>query len=152
MYLKDKLNNYKDKKIIIYVDMDGVIADYDVGLPLKYDQKRPLITSITKLEEVNKLDNIELHILSITRMNSGIEEKNIWLDKYASFFKKENRHIISREQNNYKKSSLLKLEFLNSINIDDNIIVLIDDDPEILDIIKDNNPKIVLFKDTVLVD
>ena len=33
MYLKEYLEKIGDKKIKIYVDMDGVIADYDVGKP-----------------------------------------------------------------------------------------------------------------------
>lgn len=149
MFLKEKLSNYKD--IILFVDMDGVIADYDVGIPSRYDLKRPLITSINKLEEISKLPNIEVHILSITRMNNGIDEKNIWLDKYAPFFQKQNRHIISREQNNFMKSKELKLNFLKDINTDKTII-LIDDDPQILDEIKNKIDNIVLLKDTVLVD
>ena len=28
--------------INMFVDMDGVIADYDVGFPSGYDKKRPL--------------------------------------------------------------------------------------------------------------
>ena len=31
MYLKELLNSYVDKKIKIYIDMDGVVADYRFG-------------------------------------------------------------------------------------------------------------------------
>lgn len=56
-----------DKKTIMYVDMDGVIAAYDFGKSLEFDKKSPLYTNIKKLEEVSKLDNIELRILSACR-------------------------------------------------------------------------------------
>ena len=108
MYFKEILEEYKEKNIKIYVDMDGVIADYDVGKACGYDKKRPLYTSISKLEEISKKDNITLYILSITRKDEGIEQKNFWLDKYAAFFKKENRVIISKESNEGFSSKELK--------------------------------------------
>ena len=37
MYLEDFLNQYNDKKVKMFVDMDGVIADYDVGNDSGYD-------------------------------------------------------------------------------------------------------------------
>lgn len=35
----DYLKKFKDKRIKIYVDMDGVIADFDVGNPSEYEKK-----------------------------------------------------------------------------------------------------------------
>ena len=151
MYIKDFLEKYNNE-IKLFVDMDGVIADYIFGVPSDYDKKRPLYDSIKKLEEISKLDNIELFILSVTRMTSGIEEKNIWLDRYASFFKKENRIIISREENNFIESSTLKAQYLKNIKRDNNILIVIDDDPKVLKEINNQNKDIILLKDTVLVD
>ena len=59
--------------IDLFIDMDGVVADYNVGEASNYDQKRPLTTSIKALEKVSKFDNVEMYILSITRMNEGLE-------------------------------------------------------------------------------
>ena len=151
MFLKKELEKYNNK-IKLYVDMDGVIADYNVGKACEYNQKRPLYDSIKKLEEVSKMPNIEMFILSITRMTEGLEQKHEWLDKFASFFKKENRIIISREANNFERSKVLKAKFLKEIERDGSMIILIDDDPAILDEIKELLPDIVLYKDTVLVD
>ena len=151
MYLKEYLEKFKDKKIKLYVDMDGVIADYDVGSPLRYDNKRPLTTSINKLKEVSNLNNIELYILSITRYDGGIKEKNDWLDINAPFFKYENRIIISKE-NQDKNSSELKADYLNSIDKDNEIIILIDDDPRILKKVEKDCKDVYLLKDTALVD
>ena len=50
MFFIDEIKRYGDKRIRLYVDMDGVIADYNVGVPKDYDKKRPLYSSISKLE------------------------------------------------------------------------------------------------------
>lgn len=152
MYLQDYLNNLNSDKIVLYVDMDGVIVDYDVGNPTDYDKKRPLYSSIAKLEKISKMPNVELFILSVCRMSKGIEEKNIWLNRYASFFKKENRIILDREGNDFKHSKELKLEYIKREKNNTNTVVLIDDDVQILDEIKRNVKNIILLKDTALVD
>lgn len=153
MYIKEFLNNYNNKKIKLYVDMDGVIADYNVGMPGEYDKKRPLYSSIKKLEEISKMQNVEMHILSVTRMTKGFDEKNYWLDKYAPFFKKENRGIISREANGFEKTFNLKSNYVKNIEREENcVIIIIDDDPAILKEIEKNNEDVILLKDTALVD
>ena len=74
------------------------------------------------------------------------------MDTYASFFKKENRIIISREDNGMRDSSLLKAEYLANYQRDDSILILIDDDPQNLKDVRRLNEDIFLLKDTVLVD
>lgn len=152
MYFKDFLEQYNNKKIKLFVDMDGVIADYVLGEPSNFDKKRPLFSNIAKLEEVSKMDNIELYILSATRKTEGIEEKNIWLDRFAPFFKKENRIIISREENNFTKTSILKALYMKNFERDGSIMIVIDDDPQNLRDLKSANDDLVLLKDTALVD
>ena len=152
MFLKEYLKQFNDQKIIIYVDMDGVIADYIVGSAQDYDKKRPLYDSISKLETISEMPNVELYILSATRYSEGIKQKNWWLDKFAPFFKPENRIILSREANNMRESSVLKAEYLTNIHRDGSVLILIDDDPKILREVKEKNSDFVLLKDTVLVD
>lgn len=152
MYLKKYLEQFDNKRIKLFVDMDGVIADYIFGSAKDYDKKRPLYDSISKLEKISKMENVELYILSSTRYSSGIEQKNLWLDNYASFFKPENRIIISREANNMRDSSTLKAEYLCNYKRDDSVLILIDDDPKNLKDVQKLNEDIVLLKDTVLVD
>ena len=152
MYLKEYLEQYKDKKIKLFVDMDGVIADYDFGNPKDYDKKRPLYDSIKKLEIVSQMSNVEIFIFSVTRHSSGFDQKNWWLDQYAPFFKQENRVIISREDNNMEESSLLKAKFLKDYKRDNSVIIVIDDDPKNLKEIKNLNNDVILLKDTALVD
>jgi len=152
MYLKDYLSKIDSKKIKVYVDMDGVIADYEVGNAAEFDKKRPLKSTISKLEEISKMKNIELYILSISRMDEGVNQKQTWLDINAPFFKKENRVIISRESNNFASSSNLKSDYLRKLKRDESKIVVIDDDPIILKEIKATSEDIILLKDTALVD
>lgn len=146
--VKDIIKNNKTK---IFVDMDGVIAAYDLNKPYDFLNKRPLKTNINKLEIISKLDNVELNILSVCRENKQIDEKNEWLNKYAPFFKKENRFILSKEKYKDFSSSELKLYFLKQINTSDKVIV-IDDDNHVLKTISKELKDIILFQDSELVD
>ena len=152
MYLEDFLEQYKEKKVKMFVDMDGVIADFDFGNNGDYDKKRPLYSSIEKLERISKKDNIDLYIFSATRMNKGYDEKQYWLDKYAPFFKKENRVIISREKHDFIETATLKANYMKNVERDGSILVVIDDDPKNLRAIRQSNEDVVLLKDTALVD
>ncbi len=152
MYIEDFLEQYKDKKVKMFVDMDGVIADFDFGNNGDYDKKRPLYSSIEKLERISKKDNIDLYIFSATRMNKGYDEKQYWLDKYAPFFKKENRVIISREKHDFVETATLKANYMKNVERDGSILVVIDDDPKNLRAIRQSNEDVVLLKDTALVD
>lgn len=152
MYIKNYLEKIKNKKIKIFVDMDGVIVDYVVGSTSDFDKRRPLTSSIEKLREVSKMKNVELFILSVTKMDEGFEQKQEWLNKYAPFFEKNNRIIISRESNDFKSSAELKSEFIKKLEKVNNVIIVIDDDPTILKKIMETNNDVILLKDTVLVD
>jgi hypothetical protein len=153
VYIYDELKKYKDKRIKIYSDMDGVLADYDVGNFGAFDKKRPLLANIKVLEELSNEFNIEYHILSICHGAHQIDEKSGWLDKYAPIFKKENRNIIAKDLIEDKDSAHIKKVFLNNIKTDDDsVIVLIDDDPSVLHMIrKDNKNNAILLKDTTLI-
>jgi hypothetical protein len=152
MHFYDLLNKLStNKKIILFVDMDGVIASYNFGAILNFSNKRPLKENIKKIEKINNLPNVELHILSICKENFQIQEKNDWLDKYAPFFKKENRSIISKEKFKGISSAELKANYLKSINSNAQI-ALIDDDNSVLKYIMANVKNIILFQDSELID
>ena len=151
MFIKEYLEQFKGKKIRLYVDMDGVIADYDVGIPWGFDKKRPLKTSIGLIEELSKRDDIEVFILSVTRFDAGIEEKCGWLEKNAPFIKRDNMVILSRESNDFKISAELKSEYLQNVERNDDVIVVIDDDPLILKMIGETSKDIYRLKDTTLI-
>ncbi|MBR3002822.1 MAG: hypothetical protein IKF38_04610 [Clostridia bacterium] len=141
----------KESPIELYVDMDGVIASYDAGKPLDFVNKRPLMENIKKLEEIGKLKDVELHILSICRKDFQIEEKNQWLEKNAPFFKKEYRTIISKEKMKDVKSSEIKANFLKNLKTDKKIVVIDDDNMVIKQICKEvANAEV--FQDSELID
>ena len=140
-----------EKPIELFFDMDGVISSYDAGKPLDFLNKRPLKENIKKIEEVSKLPNVELNILSICKKDFQIEEKNIWLDKNASFFKKENRVIISKESNPGISSADLKANYLKSLNSNKQIVV-VDDDNLVLKTIMEKAKDVIVFQDSELID
>lgn len=139
MYFKDYLEKFKNKKINIYIDMDGVVADYDV-VNFKnekekddaYLNKRPIMSSINVLKEISTMNNITMYILSCTKKDSQKEGKVIWLSKYMNFIKKENINLFSREEKDYLKSALIKKEFLESHYNKDEINIIIDDSHDVL--------------------
>ncbi len=150
MYFINLINEkYKNEKLDIYVDMDGVIAEYEIG---KFDflNRRPLINNINIFKKLSANKNITLNILSICREDFQIDEKNIWLDKNAPFFK--HRNVISKESHPGKSSKELKYEFLKNIPQKDNKIIFIDDDNDIIKYVHNNLDNIIVFQDSSLID
>lgn len=139
------------EKLVLFVDMDGVIASFEFGKPLDFKNKRPLYTNIGKLEKINSLNNIELHILSVCRDDYQIEEKINWLRKYAPFFKVENVHILSKHGRLDIRSSQMKSEFLKEYKTDKKM-ALIDDDIRVLKKVNEDMNNIYLFQDSELID
>ncbi len=137
--------------IKLFIDMDGVIVNYDLGRPFDFINKRPLKTNINVLKKVAEIKNVDLCILSICKKNNQIDEKNTWLDRYAPFFKKENRYILSKEEIKGMSSSDLKLNFLKNYKTDYKK-VLVDDDNKILKRISNNSNDIILYQDSELID
>ena len=131
--------------------MDGANAAYDFGNPLDFAKKRPLLTNIKKLEEISKLENIELKILSACKKNFQIDEKNVWLDKYAPFFKQENRIILSREKYDNELSCNLKAQYLNSID-EDRQVILLDDDNNVLKVVSKSVDNVICIQDSEMID
>ncbi len=153
MHFYNEINEIASKKdVCLFIDMDGVIAAYAIGKnPYDFVNKRPLTQNIKNIEEVTKIPNVELHILSICRENTQVDDKNVWLDKYAPFFKKENREIISRESRDWVNAKDIKFEFLKNYNTEKQI-VLVDDDNEILKYIHGNLTNVIVMQDSELVD
>ena len=153
MYLKEELLKLSDKKIRIYLDMDGTIVHYDVGNAEDFHIKRPLMDRINKLKDINNsMDNVELYILSIGHEQRHVDQKNEWLDKYFPEIPKENRAIIIRNLHGQVSSADIKKNYINNLRTDDKII-LIDDDPRILGSLnKENKNNAIILKDCVLSD
>jgi hypothetical protein len=138
-YFKNYLEQFKDKEINIYIDMDGVVADYDaIGFKKEknndnvYLNKRPIYSSISVLKEISEMNNVTLYILSCTKKDSQKEGKIIWLSRNMNFIKKENIILISREEKDYMKSCLIKAEFLRNHYEKDKINISIDDAHDVI--------------------
>lgn len=152
MHFKELILDLVSKRnISMFVDMDGVIASYEINKPYEFDKKRPLFNNIKIFEEVSKIPGVNLYILSVCREDNQIKDKNDWLDKYAPFFKRENRNILSKETIINETSANMKLNFLRDFVCDDQI-VLVDDDNLVLKTIKNNLNKVIVFQDSELVD
>ncbi|MBR6034088.1 MAG: hypothetical protein IKP28_05095 [Clostridia bacterium] len=153
MYFYNLIKEMASKNdLILFIDMDGVIASYDIGKnPFDFLHKRPLTQNIANIKEVSELENVEVCILSVCREDSQIEDKNVWLDANAPFFKKENRNIISRASQDWKSAKDIKTDFLKDVKTDKQI-VLVDDDNEVLKHIHQNYGNIIVLQDSELVD
>ena len=137
MKFNEFLLNNKNKNIDIYFDMDGVFAEYDVG-NFDYSNIRP-IKSIINLMEKLLMEGINVKVLSICKNNKIVKEKYDWINKYASFLKKDNINFISKEDNPGFESSELKSKFLRERVNKNYINVLVDDDILIIKkVIKEN--------------
>ena len=158
-YFYDYIKSFGDKTINIYIDMDGVVADYDFEGYINdgtkddvYLNKRAVMSSIKPLEEVSTLPNVNLYILSVSRYEKQINGKLTWLDKNMKFIKKENIFILPRDTNDFKKAKELKRDFLEKRVNNDDINIHIDDSHEVLDILRDLEMNLKILHVTSLID
>ena len=132
----------KNKKVDMYIDMDGTIAEYHLYIPEEISRKmeeeylknEPLKNVIDVLEEISKINNIEMYILSLSKTKKITEKKKIWLKKYVPFIKEENWIILTKEIGEYsnenrneikgKNIELRQKDYDKSIMLDDEQVVL----------------------------
>ena len=132
----------KNKKVDMYIDMDGTIAEYHLYNPEEISRKmeeeylknEPLKDVIDVLEEISKINNIEMYILSLSKTKKITEKKKIWLKKYVPFIKEENWIILTKEIGEYsnenrneikgKNIELRQKDYDKSIMLDDEQVVL----------------------------
>ena len=152
MKFYETINRYNDKNIDIYVDMDGVIAEYDIG-NFDYDTIRPLQSNIKRIKELIN-DSINVKILTICKNNKIVDEKIKWIEKYMPFFDLNDVIFISKENEKYSglSSKELKSEFLKLNINDNNINIVIDDDNEIVKYLIKNNRNIIVFQISSWID
>lgn len=132
----------KNKKVDMYIDMDGTIAEYHLYNPEEISRKmeeeylknEPLKNVIDVLEKISKINNIEMYILSLSKTKKITEKKKIWLKKYVPFIKEENWIILTKEIGEYsnenrneikgKNIELRQEDYDKSIMLDDEQVVL----------------------------
>lgn len=103
----------ENKKVAMYIDMDGTIAEYHLYNPEEilrkmeeeYLKNEPLKNVIDVLEEISKINNIEMYILSLSKTKKITEKKKIWLKKYVPFIKEENWIILTKEIGEYSNEN-----------------------------------------------
>ena len=132
----------KNKKVAMFVDMDGTITVYgvyqeaDVARKMAEDYKtaEPLNYVINILEEINNIPNVDIYILTLSRDKKITEEKEIWLEKYVIFVKPENWIIITKEIGEYNKENRdrIKAEKMKEKLEKYDYAVLLDDDHKVL--------------------
>lgn len=155
------INSNPNKNIAIFVDMDGVIADYRFGegekiknnIPGIYLNKRPIYATINNLQNISKTCNIDLYILSSCLYPEQVDEKNQWLDQYAPFFASENRYYVLPRDFDGRKN--MKVDKLISIMVQKkiDIAILIEDTHEILfEAITKLKNKVLPFHVSTLID
>lgn len=164
MYLLEEIKKIienNSKKIAIFVDMDGVVADYRFGEGENiknnkqglYLNKRPIHTTINNLKKINDEIDCEMFILSSCLFKEQAEEKDLWLTQYMPFIKKENRIFILSE--NFESRKKLKIDKIRK-KLDSNeceLAILIDDTHDILFLaLSELKEKIIPFHVITLID
>lgn len=133
----------KSKKVIVYSDMDGVLAEYGVGeKPLIlanekdfYLNKRAVHCTIEALKRISEIENVEVGIMSNCYFQQQKQDKILWLERHCPFIKKENINIVvlNDEPHTAQTKDYLKISKLLSINHDKDIdFYLIEDNHKII--------------------
>lgn len=134
MKLFDFIEENNSSNISIYCDLDGVLAEYDIG-NFDYNTIRPIKTTIDNIHKLYLMDNVTVHILSICKTNEIVEEKKVWISKNIPFLKKEDIVLISKEEIKDIDSDELKKNYLKE-NATSDINIVIDDDIRIIKALK----------------
>ncbi len=165
MFCIEEISNIVSKKQIkklgIFVDMDGVVADYRFGegkniinnIQGVYLNKRPIKTNINILKEMIKEIKCDLHIISSCLFEEQKKEKIIWIEKNMPFVNKENINIIISENFELRKEIKVDKILEKMKNNDYDYSVLIDDTHEILFLaLSKSNGKIIPMHVVSLLD
>lgn len=132
----------ENKKVALFVDMDGTIVEYRVfpeghvttETKEVFLNAQPLNVVIENLKRINEIENIDIYILALSRSNIIVKEKKQWLKKYVPFIKEENYIILNKEKGDYNSENR---EVIKSIKMKEklnkyNFAILLDDEHKIL--------------------
>lgn len=115
----------KDKKIALFSDMDGVIAQFEFDYHNKiandaegifFDDKIPIKTVINFFNSLTKYDNLDFYILSACNNVKQTNSKKSWLAKYAPLFKEDKQLYVVKEITKYTKDT--KADIKTSFMVD----------------------------------
>ena len=139
----DKMDHImkNNNKIKVFLDMDGTIVENVFDSINSFSQKggyikkepiKPIIEKINFLKE--KYTDIEINILSCSKNEDMVQEKNVWLDMYMPYVEKQNRIFLVKEKGEYNRENIhrVKGEYIKNTITSNEIAILIDDDNETL--------------------
>ena len=140
----EKINNIckKYNKVALFVDMDGTIVEFLVypdGFITNETKEifinaQPINIIIKELEKLNKIDNLEIYILTLSKSNIIKNEKKLWLKRHIPFVKESNYIIIDKENNEYSSETrdYIKCQKMKEKLNEYDYVMLLDDDHKIL--------------------
>lgn len=132
----------KNKKVAMFIDMDGTIVEYVI-----YGSEKELINSknnfldaepinivIDKLRKINKIENIDLYILTLAKTTRIEQEKKEWLKNNVEFIDEKRWIIINKEKNEYNKENrdYIKAKKMEEKLANYDFLIFLDDDHKIL--------------------
>lgn len=142
MIINDIKQLARDNKVVVLFDMDGVFAEYGVGLKEKilsneqglFLKSRPLLDNIKKAKKISKIKNVKVGIQSNCHYKEQKEDKKAWLEKYVPFVSKDDINIIALKEIEFEKEAKysLKAKYIKDKYINGEVVVLIDDDHRII--------------------
>ena len=131
-----------NKKVAIFVDMDGTIAVYNVypedkvveKMGEEYNLLEPIDYVLNILKEINQINNAYIYILSLSKSAKITEEKKLWLKKYVNFIDEKNWILIRKELGEYNKENrdFAKAQKMKEKLNEYDHLILIDDDHKVL--------------------
>ena len=135
-------------EVHIYLDIDGVLANYNVGNLVDFKEKRILHNNVDSVKFLSTIPNVELYILSICKDDMEKLSKNSFLDMNANFIMNDHRIFLNKDD---KSVMEIKSDYLKGLNRS-NKIVYLDSDNSVLEYVKYNNNDIEVLHASELVD
>lgn len=145
-FFLDEINKKctENERVAMFIDMDGTIVNYPVYLKGtisnttsgKFINEKPLKLIIDKLEEISKISNIDLYILTLAKSSIIVEEKKEWLKKNINFITPDRWIILDKQKDEYNSDNREYIKGWKMKEIQEkykyNKVILLDDDHEIL--------------------
>ena len=135
-------------EVHIYLDIDGVLANYNVGNLVDFKEKRILHNNVDSVKFLSTIPNVELYILSVCKDDMEKSSKNSFLDMNANFIMNDHRIFLNKDD---KSVMEIKSDYLKGLNRS-NKIVYLDSDNSVLEYVKYNNNDIEVLHASELVD
>lgn len=135
-------------EVHIYLDIDGVLANYNVGNLVDFKEKRILHNNVDSVKFLSTIPNVELYILSVCKDDIEKTSKNSFLDMNANFIMNDHRIFLNKDD---KAIMEIKSDYLKGLNRS-NKIVYLDSDNSVLEYVKYNNNDIEVLHASELVD